>query len=222
MRKIKITCLSAIALMAIGAGSAASANAAEGTFVVTGGPAPFTSTQVGVETWTLPGGRVLTCETVVLTGVVTNGSKQLTGFPTYDKCHVMVGLTTLPATFNPTECDYRFSDLTTTAANTYAAKTDVVCPAEQAMHIVLYSSHANHTAGTRLCEYTIDPQTGLTGVHFTDNANNTLNVRWTEVAFHMTRTFGPIANCGESTFISKLNGDTLLTPGPGGTVDIDD
>lgn len=222
MRKLRAIGLSACAALAISATIASAANAAEGTFVVSAGSSSYAATQVGVgDIWTLVGGRTLTCTTVTVSGTVANGNTTLTATPTYAGCHVMVGPTTLPATFETTGCDYRFSDLTTTGSRTYAAKTDLLCPEGQAVHVRVYANHSAHTAGTRLCEYTIDPQNGVTGAHFTDNANGTLSITWTSATFATTRTFGTTANCGEALFNSSLSGSTLMTVA-NGTVGLDD
>lgn len=218
MNKFKVAVLSVMAVMAISGAGASSASAAEGTVVVTGAGG-FTGTQVGGgDSLTLPGGRLLTCETLVIEGVVANGAKTITATPTFAKCHTVVGTTTLVVHVNPTSCDYTFSDLTTTAANTYAATAALSCPQGQAMHITI----TNEAQTGTICEYTVDPQSGLAGVHFTDNANNTLNIRWTEVPFNVTRTFGTVPNCGGAATTSKLNGDTLVTPNAGTTIEIDD
>lgn len=221
MRKLKVFGLSAFAALAVSVASVPASSAAEGTFVVAGAGV-YTATQVGNETFTLPGGRTLTCKTMEFSGAVANGARTLTGIPTWDNCHAKVGLVESSATVTFTACDYGFSDLTTTAANTYAAKTAIACEAGKAIHIALYTATDPHDDTTLLCEYTIDPQSGLTGVHFTDNPGNTLTIKWTEVSFAVTKSFGPVVNCGGANSTSKLKGETLLTPAAGTTIDIDD
>lgn len=221
MRKFKLICFSALAVLAISVVSVPAAHAAEGTAVVTGAGG-FTATQSGLHTFTLPGGRVFSCGTRTFSGAIANGSKEITAAPTFHNCHVTVGTETLPATAEPTECVYRFYDLTTVAGNKYAAKTDIVCPAGQALHYKIYLNAENHSAGNRICEYTLKPQTELSGVTFTDNANNTINFNFVEVNLQVSKTFGTVGNCGAATFVSKYNGDTIATPTAGSTWDIDD
>ncbi len=217
MRKLKVIGLAALAVLAVSAVSASAANAAEGTAVVSEGSTGFTATQTGTgHTFTLPGNKVLSCATATFSGTVTNGSKSVTATPNYGSCTVKVEATTLKATVTPTGCTYKFYDLTTTAANTYAAKTDLECTGT-GVHIIV----RNEADTANLCEYLVDPQTGLTGVHFTDNANNTLNIKATEVAVSVTKIFGTVGNCGGGTTVSKYNGDTVATPASG-NVDIDD
>ena len=228
MRKLKLIGLAALAVLAVSAVSASAASAAEGTAVVTGAGG-FTAAQVGTHTFTLPGGRTLSCVNATFSGTVANEAKTVTATPSYTNCSAKVGETVLPATVEVTECTYSFSDLTTTAANTYAAKTNVVCPGETAIHIKLYSSHTTHTAGTRLCEYTVKPQLTGAGVHFTvsktiveEKEVKDVNITATKVAVSLTRTFGTAGNCGEATSNSEYNGNTLLTPAVGTTITIDD
>lgn len=221
MRKLKVIGLSALAVLAVSAVSASAAQAAEGTAVVSAGTTAYTATQVGGgHTFTLVGGRVLSCSTATFSGNITNGAKTVTATPNYAGCNVKVGGSTLPATVNTGTCTYTFSDLTTTAANTYAASTALGC-ASGDVTIKVYSNEANHTAGTRLCEYTIEPQTGLAGVHFTDNGNGTINITASSVAVETKRVFGTNTNCGEAAFKSTYNGDTLATAA-NGTLGIDD
>ncbi len=217
MRKLKVIGLAALAVLAVSAVSASAANAAEGTAVVSAGSTGFTATQTGTgHTFTLPGNKVLSCATATFSGTVTNGSKSVTATPNYASCTVKVESTTLKATVTPTGCTYKFYDLTTTAANTYAAKTDLECTGT-GVHIVV----RNEADTADLCEYRMDPQTGVTGVHFTDNANNTLNIKATEVGLVMTKVSGTVGNCGGAILTTKFNGDTVVTPGLG-NVDIDE
>jgi len=222
MRKLKLIGLAALAVLAVSAVSASAASAAEGTAVVTGGGG-YTATQVGTHTFTLPGGRTLSCTNATFSGTVTNGSKTVTAKPSYTGCSAKVGETVLPATVTPTSCFFRFSHFTTTGATTYHVVAVVTCAIPgDAMHIHLYSNAANHSAGTRLCEYDVKQQTTGAGVHFTDNANNTLTITATGVGVALTRTFGTAGNCGEATSQSKYNGNTLVTPSAGTTIDLDD
>lgn len=222
MGRFRAVGLSVLAFMVLSVFGGAPASAAEGTAVVTGGPAGWTATQIGQHTFTLPGGRVFSCGMRTFTGTVVNGDKELTAAPTFDNCHVTVEKQTLPATVEPTECLYRFYDLTTVEGNKYASKAAIVCPSGQALHYRLYLSAANHESGTRVCEYTLGPQTELTGVYFIDNPNNTINIEFIEVSLLISKSFGTVGNCGLSTFVSKYNGSTVAAPAAGSTWDLDD
>lgn len=221
MTKIKCTWLCALAIAAFSALSAPAAEAAEGEFLLSAGSSNYTASQAVLHTFTLPGGRVFSCATRTYAGSLTNGDVQMTAAPTLDGCHVVVGPTvppeqTLFATAEVTECDYRFFDLTTAgAAGTYTAKTDISCPVGQGIHYKIFASHNALTAGTRLCEYTVNPQADLTGVHFTNNFNGTLSITFTELALQVKRTFGTAGVCGEVDFVSKFNGSSTLNVGSG-------
>jgi len=227
VRKFKLIALVSFALIAV---NASAAKAAEGTVVSTGATY-FTASQVFTHTFTLPGGRTLSCTAATLSGSVTNGSKTITATPSYTLfCGAKVGATTLPATVDVGTCNYVFSDLTTVASNTYAAKTALACADtitpgpvldKGGIRIRLYVNSTNHFAGKVLCEYMFDPQSGIPGVHFTDNANNTLSISVTEMSLQLTRVFGTAGNCGEATSTSKYNGSSTATPNTG-TLDLDD
>ncbi len=217
MRKLKVIGLAALAVLAVSAVSASAANAAEGTAVVTAGTTGFTATQIGGgHTFTLPGGKTLSCATATFSGTVTNGDTVVRATPAYGSCTVTVEATHLKATVTPTDCTYEFYDLTTTAANTYAAKTDLTCKGT-GVHIVV----RNEADTANLCEYRVDPQGPLTGVHFKDEALQTVNIKATEVAVTVTKISGTVGNCGGASSTSKYNGDTVATPAAG-NLSIDD
>lgn len=223
-RQLKL--LGLVALAALGSGSLGSsvAQAAEGWVVVSGGPAGWTATQTGGgQTLTLPGGRTLACSTATLSGSVANGSKKLAAMGLNEGCSAKVGGSTLPATVSWTGCSLDFYDFTTTAANTYAAKTDLVCPSGQYTQIRLYATAFAHTVDAALCEYRIESQAGLSGTHLTDNANNTLGITMTEVEVSIYKPLGySIANCGAALTSGKINGSFLVTPSAGTTIDMTD
>jgi len=215
MRKVLLSVLSAAALSAAFGATASVALAAEGAVTVSAGTTAYTASQTSSgHTFTMVGGRVWSCSNVSFTGAVTHGSKSFTAAPGYSGCAAKVGGNTLPMTVATTGCDFVVSDMTPAAAGTWAAKTDIACPAGQAIHIIVYSSEANHTSGTRLCEYTWGPQS-LTGVHVTDSGSGNLTTTATGVAIATTRTFGSIANCGEASFNTLLTGSTVMTPSSG-------
>lgn len=223
MRKLKVIGLSALAVLAVSAVSASAAQAAEGTAVVSAGETAFTAsqTEAGAHTFTLIGGRVLTCGVATFSGTIKNNDKTVGATPNYANCHVKVGADLLSATVNMGGCTYKFYDLTTTATDTYAAKTDLVCEGGD-VSIKVYQKEKTHTEANRLCEYTIKGQAGLTGVHFTDNNDGTINIKATSVGVSTTRVFGTNTNCGEvGPFNSVYNGDTKATAAAG-TLGIDD
>lgn len=216
MRRVLVQFLAVLA--AVGAlvvdGSAASA--AEGTFTVSTGTTSFTGSQTeSGRTLTLTGGRVVRCSTATFSGTIANGSKSLHSSQAFSGCSTSVAGSILPTTFIELGCDYEQRDLTTIGPDTYSAVSDVDCPAGHPYIIVTYSSQANHTAGTRLCEYKIDSQSNLPGAEVTNNTNGTATVNLVNVPLHTTRTFGTIANCGEETFTTFDNGSVLITAGAG-------
>lgn len=211
MSKLKLllglSALAALSVVAINSVGASADDVAEGTAVVT---TEISATQTGGgHTFTLPAGRVLSCATATFGGTVANGEKTVTATPSYGTCQTKVGETILPAVVNTTGCDYSFSDLTTTAANTYGASTTVGCGEGEAIHITVKNESGTGT----LCEYTAAPQGPLSGVHFTDNGDNTINVKATEVSVALTKSFGTVGNCGGASSTSKFNGDTVATLG---------
>lgn len=222
MRKLTLIALAALAVMTSIAYSAPAAGAATGTVSASAGATNYISTQIGAGlTFTMPGSRVLSCSTAQFSGALINGATELTASPTYDVCQVKVGEITLPATVNLFACDYRYRDLTNVSPETWSAITELACPEGQAIRILVYSNHSNHTSGTRLCEYSLFPQTLIAGVHFQDLTNNTFEVETSEFLVATKRTFGTLANCGEESGISKWNG-TVLGMATMGTVALDD
>lgn len=214
MRRLKLVALSALAVLALSAVSASAATAAEGTVFVSAGTTSYTSLQVGLPTLTLTGGRVLSCNTEALTGSITNGAKTISATPSYAGCTVKVGASTLPATVSTGSCTYKFSDLTTIGADSYSASTDLVCPSGD-VSIKVYANAANHSAGTRLCEYTIKPRTGLSGVNIYDNTEGTFRIVAFNVALITERVFGTVVNCGEASFFASYNSDNVIWPSSG-------
>jgi hypothetical protein len=218
MKSAKIIWLSALAALAIGAVGASAANAAEGTAVVSAGTTNFSATQTGSgTTLTLVGGRVLSCSTVTYSGSITNGAKELQATPTFDGCKLKVGASTLPVTIECTGA-CRFKVRTWTRAGVHYT---TVILFQGTLHIKAYATEANHTSNTRLCEYEIQEQSGLTGGSLTDNLNGTLDLTYTEVAIAVKRTFGTAGNCGEASFNATLNGNNLITAASG-TLGIDE
>ncbi len=214
LRKIKLLVLSAFAVLALSAVGASVAKAAEGTVFVSAGTTSYTSLQVGLPTLALTGGRVLSCNTEALSGSITNGAKAISATPSYAGCTVKVGASTLPATVNTGSCTYKFSDLTTIGSDAYSASTDLVCPSGD-VSIKVYANAANHTAGTRLCEYTIKPRTLLAGVNIYDNTEGTFRIIAFNVAVLTERVFGTTANCGEASFSSYYSSDNVIWPSSG-------
>lgn len=221
MRKVALTALAAILALGLAATSASSAKAAEGTFVVSAGTTSYTATQGLSMAISLPGGRVLTCESVSWTGSISNGAKTLTATPSLSKCVAKVGGTTLPATVTTTGCTFKFSDLTSTEPGFWWAFAEIQCELGKDWQIKLYANAANHTAGTRLCEYTIQSQSLGGNTTFTDNADGTVTVNSLGSSLFIDRVFGTIANCGAASGFALYESGTMRATAASGTIDID-
>lgn len=219
IRNLKAMGLAVVAVLALGAMSASAAHATAGTATVEGGGAVgYTATQIGGgHTFTLPGGRTLSCATAVFSGTVTDGSSETVATPTYETCHAVVSGSTVPATVTLNGCTYRFT-LETPSGSFWNALTHLECPGA-GVQIHLYLNHENHTNNINLCTYEVKPQT-VSGVRFSNAANGDIQINAVEAEVTLTKTFGTIGNCGGSSSVSKYNGETLAEGDEGKAISI--
>lgn len=224
MRKATAAVLIAgVLTVGVGAVTPSPASAVGGTFVVPSGTAGYTAIPYLGWSISFSGGKVLNCGSVTWSGTVSNGANSFTATPTMSECFVKVGENTLPATVTTGGCDYTFNDLTYGGiSNAWTAKTDLVCPAGQDIQVRIYANAASHTAGTRLCEYTIQAQTGLTGTTFYDNLNGTIDVDTASMSLAYTRVLGTIANCGAASASATYSGYMWVVPTGGKSIAMDE
>jgi hypothetical protein len=100
-------------------------------------------------------------------------------------------------------CDYllHLEAVEDEGAYKYTAPTDLKCPAGKEVEIEVYSSHANHTAGTVLCRYNLG-ETGNQGRELVQLTNQLPQPKvWIEADVSMAkikskRTSGAMLFCG--------------------------
>jgi hypothetical protein len=154
IRNFKVLGLAFMAVLAMSAVAASAASAQLGK-ITSDGPVTLTGSQAGEEALTAFSssvkcpGSTYTGHKVNSTALIASGSTEVTVTPHYVNC-------TSPVNMNG--CDYRIYDATTTAANTYSVKADLVCKAGSAGVLI---------SGAFGCNTTIPPQTGLAGAHIT-------------------------------------------------------
>jgi hypothetical protein len=217
IRKSRTFGLAVVSVLAMSALFASLAHANPGTATVAGGgSATYNATQTGAgHTFTLPGNRKMSCSSATFSGSVSDGATTVDATPVYTGCIIEIGVggEKLPATVNMGSCTYHFT-LLTPVGGVWPATTDIVC-ASGDIHINVYSSHANHTAGVTLCEYTIQPTTGLTGVQFRNASGTTIGINATSVSVPYTKPKGPIGTCGGGSGNAVYVGDTIATGSKG-------
>jgi hypothetical protein len=201
------------AVLALSGLFASLAQASPGTVTVAGGgKATYTATQTGGgHTFSLPGNRKVSCSSATFSGAVSDGATSVLATPVYTGCTMELGVggEKLPLTLDMGDCTYKFT-LSTLLGGQWPATTDIAC-ASGDFHINVYSSHTNHTAGVALCEYTIQPKTGLTGVVFRNAGATQLGFNWNSVSIPFTKQKGPIGSCGGASGNFVYVGDTLAT-----------
>ena len=191
--------------------------------------------EVGKMTWSqnlsqvlTRSGRTFDCEEAKLTASATNKATSITATPTYNGCTASLG----PATIDMTGCAYIFHlEKTTTAEEPdYTAATSLECPAGKEVHIKIFTSHINHTAGIKACEFSFgDEHEGkpvnqeLGRINLTNRSAGEEGTpkNWIEVhieleKIHSTRTAGSTLLCGPLTdAASTLKGGAMLTAADG-------
>jgi hypothetical protein len=113
-----------------------------------------------------------------------------------------------PATVDMNGCDYEFHLEGTTGGvpHTYGVKAFLVCPLGQRVKVTIFSSAANHTAGTPFCTTTItENAAGYTGLHATYLTNGKIRVSGELTGITAHKTGGGFFCPEESTNTAKLD-----------------
>jgi hypothetical protein len=171
VRKLRAFGLLATAVVAMGAIAVSDASAQEGV-LTSDGPVTLDMAPVGeagANTLRLPEG--IECVNTGFTGhkynvtphepLAASGATTITVTPNYK-----VPCAGPPQTFAFNGCDYVMHIGQTVAENQYAVTFDTVCPIGKDIEIHIYSS-SSHLL--QICNLTIKPQFGLTGVTATTN-----------------------------------------------------
>jgi hypothetical protein len=156
MSRTKVSLLALVAMAAIGATSAASAQAT-GLFTAQNYPATMTGTDITDHVFKF-GMWSVTCKVATLHGELAGASSELTLDPAYGECKTNNGRATEIAM---TSCDYTLHAGETLAADEVGGSLDVTC-AEAGDGIDLVVPFNG-------CKVTIPAQSGLEALTFTDN-----------------------------------------------------
>lgn len=167
IRNLKALGFSFAALVAVSLAGASAAHAL--TADVGAGGQTTTGGQINVgehprHSFSLSTGRSFVCNTVLFDGTISNGAEEIVVTPTYSDCSSNA---TQPVTVTHNGCNYRIYGGEEAETNHFDNITiDLACPEGREFEAHVYSSGANHAAGTVLCTYTVPP--------FTENHNLTL------------------------------------------------
>jgi len=218
IRNLKALGLCLVAVFAIGAmaASGASANTNPLTLTPASYPAALTIDTLTPQVYTTSSGAQVTCNTVEGHATIENpgvGDTNVTFTDiNYTECTAKVGASTLPATVNMTGCHYLFHGGVEDAAGHFKEGTvDLTCPAGvTGPDVNIYSSAANHTAGTTLCVLTVSTFTNGKEITYQNEAGATNSVRVVakEVQTPVSRD-GSIL-CGSPTS-AKYSGEVRVT-----------
>jgi len=227
IRNFKTLGLALIAVLAMNAMAASAAQAqSPGKLTIEGGgTGTLTGTEIGPHTLILAG-RVITCNVATFHGSGTSGNTSGTVTPTYGDCNFILAPNTFPATVTMNGCDYVFDDFTTVPAGDYVGTADLVCPPTKDVELHVYENHTKHTAGTNLCRYTIQPQTGLGPITASNDPGtvgppavpNDITVEAAGVNVAYTRVAGTTGNCGGTPGTGVYNGNTTVQVDVGGVL----
>lgn len=206
-RNLKAIGLTLVAMFAMSAFVASAAQA--GQFTAGESPAVLTGEQTTHNGETLhlftAGLRKVQCKTALFEGTSTVPTTTLTIEPTYSNCE-SAGL---PATVTLNGCDYLFNEPEANGAD-FKGTVNIVCPAGKTIEVHIYSSAANHTAGTSLCTITVEPATKLGSNTYTNVAGSPDHVTVTsEVANIPVKIHGSALICGTATTSTYTGGTTV-------------
>jgi len=178
-RKLKVLGLAFLAVFAM---SALTASAAQAQLkVTTTGPTWLTfsgSKAKGGDTLTnqtfTVGTLQVACAAVSGHATVTNGATEVTATDiTYSECASNLPG---PITITMNNCDYKFHGGKTDPSNAehgIEGEVDLICPPGVAGPVIdLYTSAANHTAGTVLCKLTVTPFVNKKEITYTNTAGS--------------------------------------------------
>lgn len=209
IRKLNILGLCAIAMLATGA-AAASRAGAETEFTAGKYPAFLTGTQIiheGSELHKFTFGiRTVECGKAQFSGTLSGASTTVTLTPTYSEC-TSAGL---PATITMNGCDFLFRGENKVNGDSFFGSVNLVCPAKSSVELHVYSSLANHAAGTSLCTATLSPASILNTIRYTNTTEVISDMDVTATVTKIpTAIDGSPLFCGTSTTTSYTGGFTL-------------
>lgn len=191
----------------LGFGTELTALAEPKGFTATSSPAKIDGKQTTSHIFTTRSGRTVTCEEATLSATAKNGDTTISVAPTYSKCTAsFVGLN-YPATVKVNGCEYllHVEAVEEEGDYKYTAPTDLKCPAGKEVEVDVFSSHANHTAGTVTCRYNMG-ETGNQGLEIVQLTNKAIAkpakpTSWMEAHIDIggidsKRTTGGVLICG--------------------------
>jgi len=204
----KLSILGAMAMLA--AGAAASRAGAATEFTAGKYPAVLTGTQSlheGIELHKFTFGiRTVECSKAQFSGTLSGASSTVTLTPTYSECTS----SGLPATITMNGCDYVFRGENKVNGDSFLGSVDLVCPAKSVVELHVYSSLANHAAGTSLCTATLSPAGILNTIRYTNTTEVISDMDVTATVLKIpTAIHGSSLICGNSTTTTYAGGITL-------------
>jgi hypothetical protein len=228
---LKVLGLALVAMLTLGAMTAAAASAQQGV-LTSDGPVTlhFEENEPATNARTIIGGKLEALGTLY-TGhrldktphedLSKEGETTLTITPQYAQTNCVFTFlgVSRPCTITVNKCDYVLHiGQTTETTNTYGASTDIECPDNVAIDLDIYkvgtpdTDEAHTNSSNLFCTITVPEQTGLTGPHLTnDTANGDVDLIGTFTGVKYTRHGG--AGCGpEQTFTNgQLHVDMTVT-----------
>jgi hypothetical protein len=203
IRNLKALGLALVAVFALSVvvASAASAQEAEQGLLTSEGQAPVTLTaeETGTNFLTAAGVTVK-CPGSTYTGhkynvtphsFILSGATKVTITP-HIKQENCVAAGIFRMTVHTNGCDYVLNIGETSPIGndegTYDVTTDIVCPAEKAIVVTMYTTEPKHNKDEPFCVLHIKEQTGLQGAHATDTGNGHIDIAGTITGVTATRT----------------------------------
>lgn len=207
VRKIKGIGVVVVAVLALGAVVASSAQAEKFT---SANGVPFTihghdTTKSHVLTI---GGRAIKCATTteVQKGATQASYNEVTLDVTFSGCTAEILGNTFDVTITMEGCDTHY----TTPTNK-VGKFDIKCPAGKSIVVHVYNgTGVEHTDANSICTYTIGEQTNLSHVGYSNNADGTITAKTTVTGIAVTRSKGTLAVCGAGATTATYTGEVLL------------
>jgi hypothetical protein len=240
-RNLKVLGLALVAMLALGAMTAAAASAQQGV-LTSDRPVTLDGVElgVGVNILTAFGGKT-ECQGSTGTGhragatpheFIESGESEFTLTPhiNQETCVFILLGVSRPMTVTMNGCDYVVHiGETSETADTYGGTVDLVCPEGQAIDEEIFKAgtprtHEAHTNSANLfCTLTVPSQKGLSGpLVTTDTANGSLQVKGTITGLKMTKHGG--APCGSEQTTENgqfhISGTVTGTNEAGGATEI--
>lgn len=193
--KIKLSSLIVISVLAIGVGTASSAQASE--FTASEYPAEISGEQVVPYTFSIGVNKII-CDAVKVTISQAMPLSLVTEQPTFAKCAVGAR----PATATLNGCDF--------LASVNGTKS-ISCPAGKAIQVHIYANAAAHAAKEDQCEINIAAQEGLGTTTYENKAGSPEDIKATDnissIAYTIVK--GTKLLCG-SNGVGTLAGEMTL------------